>query len=118
VAVIRWKVTDNDLLDASIVTSSFLSRWKAAGQDLPELLQAEIGDDSTKPNDVYHPVGTCRLGDDPEAVVGLDLRVHGIRNTYVLSTAIFPSAGTANPTYNLLCFAELLATGLRKACAV
>jgi len=118
VSVIQWKVTDNDLLDASIVTSSFLSRWKAAGQDLPQLLQAEIGDDSTKPNDVYHPVGTCRLGDDAEAVVGLDLRVHGIRNTYVLSTAIFPSAGTANPTYNLLCFAEMLASGLRKACEV
>jgi choline dehydrogenase-like flavoprotein len=116
VSVIQWKVSDNDLRDASIVTSSFLSRWKAAGQDLPQLLRAEIGEDSTKPNDVYHPVGTCRLGDDPEAVVGLDLRVHGISNTYVLSTAIFPSAGTANPTYNLLCFAEMLASRFRNAC--
>jgi choline dehydrogenase-like flavoprotein len=118
VSVIQWKVADSDRHDASTVASSFLSRWKAAGQDLPQLVQAEMGDDSTKPNDVYHPVGTCRLGDDPEAVVGLDLRVHGIRNTYVLSTAIFPSAGTANPTYNLLCFAEMLASGLRKACEV
>jgi len=116
VAVIQWKVTDNDLHDASTVISSFLSRWKAAGQDLPQLCQAATADHSTKPNEVYHPVGTCRLGDDPQAVVGLDLRVHGIRNAYVLSTAIFPSAGTANPTYNLLCFAEMLAIGLRKAC--
>jgi choline dehydrogenase-like flavoprotein len=115
VAVIQWKVMDSDVNDASAVAPSFLSRSKAAGQDLPQLCEGATGGHSAKPTDVYHPIGTCRLGDDLEAVVGPDLRVHGIGNTYLLSTAIFPSAGTANPTYNLLCFAAMLANRLGKA---
>jgi choline dehydrogenase-like flavoprotein len=81
---------------------------------LPELRPTALAGEAAKPYDAYHPVGTCRMGDDAQAVVDLDLRVKGTANLSVLSTAILPSAGTANPTFTLLCFAEALADQLTK----
>ena len=64
---------------------------------------------------IYHPVGTCRMGSDPEAVVDLQLRVRGVRNLWLVSTAVLPSAGTANPTFTMLCLAEDLLRRLTDA---
>ena len=52
------------------------------------------------------------MGEDSESVVSPDLKVHGTSNVSVLSTAVFPSAGSANPTFGMLCFAERLAETL------
>jgi len=52
------------------------------------------------------------MGADPEAVVDLDLRVRGTANMWLASTAAFPSAGTANPTFSLLCLVSALADRL------
>jgi len=51
---------------------------------------------------------------DPDygAVVGLDLRVRGVEGLSVVSTSVRPSAGTANPTFLMLCLAEQLAESL------
>jgi len=67
-----------------------------------------------KPYDAYHPVGVCRMGTAVEDVVDPELRVHGISNLAVLSTAVFPTAGTANPTFSMLCLGEALADRLSK----
>jgi choline dehydrogenase-like flavoprotein len=52
------------------------------------------------------------MGTDEEATVDLDLRVRGTQNLYVLSTGVFPSAGTANPTFSMLCLGDMLADKL------
>ena len=65
-----------------------------------------------KPHDAYHPAGTCRMGEDQESVVSPNLSVHGTSNVSLLSTAVFPTAGSANPTFGMLCFAERLAESL------
>jgi len=115
VAVVDWRISDQDRSDMHVARSDFLSRWSKMGPQF--FIDQSSGDQesSVKPHDAYHPVGTCRLGSDPGAVVGLDLKVAGIENLYVLSTAIFPSAGSANPTFALLCFAEMLADNLTTA---
>jgi choline dehydrogenase-like flavoprotein len=46
------------------------------------------------------------MGSDDGAVVGLDLRVRGVAGLSVVSTSVLPSAGTANPTFSMLCLAE------------
>ena len=79
------------------------------------MIPIHVGDAQPKPYDAYHPVGTCRLGVDEAATVDLDLRVRGTENLYVLSTGVFPSAGTANPTFSMLCLGDRLADKLAKS---
>jgi choline dehydrogenase len=51
---------------------------------------------------IFHPVGTCKMGRDPLAVVDDELRVHGVDRLRVIDASIFPritSGNTNAPTY-------------------
>lgn len=43
-----------------------------------------------------HPVGTCKMGIDPMAVVDSELRVHGIDGLRVVDVSIMPTMTTGN----------------------
>ena len=45
---------------------------------------------------MWHPVGTCRMGSDSDAVVDADLRVRGTRNLRVVDASIMPNIVSAN----------------------
>ena len=44
----------------------------------------------------YHPVGTCKMGNDPMAVVDSALRVHGIAGLRVADASIMPTLTSGN----------------------
>jgi choline dehydrogenase len=44
----------------------------------------------------YHPVGTCKMGSDPMAVVDDKLRVHGIAGLRVADASIMPTLTSGN----------------------
>ncbi len=44
----------------------------------------------------YHPIGTCRMGNDREAVVDASLRVHGIEGLRVCDASIMPTMVGSN----------------------
>ena len=51
---------------------------------------------------IFHPVGTCKMGNDPLAVVDDELRVRGIARLRVIDASVMPritSGNTNAPTY-------------------
>jgi choline dehydrogenase len=44
----------------------------------------------------YHPIGTCRMGNDRMAVVDPELRVHGVRSLRVADASIMPTMVSSN----------------------
>ena len=108
-AVVEWDIRENDRANIRTLTERILSEWPKRPGKLPALLRLQESAYNAKPYDAYHPVGTCRMGVDKKAVVGLDSRVQGAENLFIVSTAVFPTAGTANPTFSMLCLGEELA---------
>jgi choline dehydrogenase len=45
---------------------------------------------------IFHPVGTCKMGSDPGAVVDARLRVHGVANLRVVDCSIMPTLTSGN----------------------
>ncbi|MBY3225678.1 alanine-phosphoribitol ligase [Rhizobium laguerreae] len=44
----------------------------------------------------HHPVGTCKMGRGPDAVVGLDLKVHGLEGLRVCDSSVMPRVPSCN----------------------
>jgi choline dehydrogenase-like flavoprotein len=53
-----------------------------------------------------NPVGTCRMGTDPAAVVDLQLRVRGIARLRVADASVMPLIPNAHPNATVLAIAE------------
>jgi choline dehydrogenase len=45
---------------------------------------------------VYHPVGTCRMGSNPDAVLDPQLRVRGVRGLRVIDASVMPVICSGN----------------------
>lgn len=44
----------------------------------------------------HHPVGTCKMGTGSDAVVGLDLKVHGLEGLRVCDSSVMPRVPSCN----------------------
>jgi pyridoxine 4-oxidase len=61
----------------------------------------------------HHPVGTCRMGCDADAVVGPDLKLRGFDNLYVCDASIMPSITTGPVNAAIVAIAERFSDLLR-----
>lgn len=67
-----------------------------------DLVQAAGNISST----IFHPIGTCKMGDDPMAVVDARLRVHGLRGLRVIDASVMPTITSGNTNSPTLMIAE------------
>ncbi len=66
--------------------------------------------------DTYHHMGTTRMADNPKTgVVDRDCQVHGVEGLYIVSSSVFPTSGSSNPTLTILALAMRLADRLKRS---
>jgi choline dehydrogenase len=121
---------DSDLDQRTMVEGLRMGRKIAEREPLRERLVAEerpgtvIRDDEAllgyvreTGGSVFHPVGTCRMGNNAMSVVDSQLRVHGIERLMVADASVMPTIVSGNTNAASIMIGERAVDFLRKQSA-
>lgn len=116
-ARLDWQLTELD-------KRSIRTYYKVLGQEMGrsgvgrvQLRDWLLSDDRTWPPFIsggWHHMGTTRMHADPkQGVVDANCRVHGLGDLYIAGAAVYPTAGSANPTLTLVALSLRLSDYIR-----
>ncbi len=103
-----------------IFAAPALSRYSAmetmpgSGIETTQQLNDFLHRDGTN---LHHPVGTCRMGEDPLAVVNSRLRVRGLAGLRVIDASVMPTVTTGNTNAPTIMIGEKGAAMIREDAA-
>ena len=113
----NYMATEKDRAD--MLKTVHIQRRLFAGSAIEEVAGDEIRPGSHLQNDEdlmayirascvtnYHPVGTCKMGNDEMAVVDDKLRIHGLKNIRVVDASIMPTLISGNTNATTIMIAE------------
>ena len=116
---IRPNFLSNKLDQDTLVAGIHLCRKIGQTKPLADYVAFEMnpGPDCTTDDDMlkfardtgattYHPMGTCKMGSDPMAVVNDRLCVHGVNGLRVVDASIFPTMPSGNINAPVIMTAE------------
>jgi choline dehydrogenase len=106
---IRFNFLSSELDRSGLLAAMRKARQVMNSPSMQEVLGAEIAPGAALQTDdelldwvrdnaetTYHPVGTCKMGADPMAVVDDRLRVHGLQGLRVADASIMPTLTSGN----------------------
>ena len=90
----------------------YLGEERMPGKDLQS--DDEILDYIRKKGEtIYHPVGSCKMGNDAMAVVDGDLKVHGVQNLRVIDASVMPTLIGGNTNAPTIMIAEKISDQIK-----
>lgn len=119
--------TDEDVAD--MLSGVRFIRRMAASKSLASIIEQEVepgpsvqeeadlvADFRARSNTTYHPVGTCRMGQDArDSVVDSQLRVHGLQNLRIADGSVFPDMISGNTNATCIMIGEKAADMIRSS---
>jgi choline dehydrogenase len=122
----------SDSRDAEVMAAGMkIVRKVAAAEPLTSMIKSEKDPGPATQSDeellkflrakamsVYHPVGTCRMGRDENAVVDDQLRVHGVVGLRVVDASIMPTLISGNTNAPSIMIGEMGAELVLRAAAL
>jgi choline dehydrogenase-like flavoprotein len=110
-ARLDWRISDLELETIRLFAETAANSLAPIAQvELDESLAQRDPSFLDRCDDSNHHMGGMRMSASPsDGVVTPDLLLHGTRNVYVCSGAVFPTSGFSNPTHTVLALAIRLA---------
>lgn len=120
-AQIDWRVGKRDVEAFRRLQSALIDHWSsgeyAALGTVTATAEETWRSRLLANSDIFHPGGTTRMGTSrTTGVLDQDLKTFQIDNLYAISTAAFPSGGSANPSFMLMALALRAAKQIAVRC--